>query len=235
MPFLTIPTLVVKSNSLLGGVSEVHHFNPNDNDYELHAKQLVKIRQNILANDCKIMNATLSYIGMPPNGEKVPELSFPLDGDAPRLGIGYSSSPVVNIAHDAIHCHMRAGGGIGGGPVREGNRHIRMIADDWVRKEQWEAASLGTIDTKFPVWGGTPERAEGSGFTARDYLAGYLEFLVKFTGMIRVTARGTPSAKFPAGRPIEWDFLPYNRAWVVRPSKRNVGRPWGPFRGRRRR
>jgi len=225
--------LVIRMNTDISGASEVYTMNPSLPDPHAVARDLIQIRRRLLSNNVNIVDARFHFTGLPPQSEIIRDLPLPLDGDAPRLGAFATSSPDTNFDMDAIHLRFTSREGLNL-PLRACNRHLRYAPDVYISRSAFVPGGFAGLSTLKNVWGGTPERAARGGFTAYDYLAGYMEFLVKNCGSSYVNERASPVPPATVGRPISWVFCGYIQGQVIRVASRRVGRPFGPFRGRQR-
>lgn len=225
-------------NSPLGGQTETYYLDNSDlPTLSGIAQKLAGIRLHLLATNCVMQTVRVGTHGRN-SGSRfknvlIPNIPLPAVGRAPDNSAALVQDTRTNNAADSIHVQFTTSPG-SGEPFRTANRYLRMIPDLYIAGEAFNVSGFASAAYPPSTWSGTPERGVADGFWPLDYLNAWMEFVTKNCVAKRVADRAAPVPPATVGKPISWDLIPYVEANVIRPNTRRVGRPIGPFRGRRR-
>jgi len=208
-------------NSLLAGISEGFYLNVGSlEEAQARVKDYVSLRSAITPVDVNIVFASVSTLEttLLPSGRRAPD-SLPVTAGFPVEGEwkGTEDNTAINIAADAIHVRFNSSF-----QNRAGNRLFRMIDDTTIRSERFLNMVSGQRFLRSEIVSAPEPPLFPNQYSAA--LGNVIKWLLVHTlhGYL-----ATP------GNVLSLTTVPWNQAVIIRPTQRNVGRPFGPFRGRR--
>lgn len=211
----------IHMNSALAGWSEGHYLAASSLDEaRSRMEQYVSLRSAALASSCQIVWGTVSTIEEIAGPEirrranSLPIGFLPLEGASKYQG----QDNVVNIAADCMSVRF-----VSAHQGRFGTKALRGLPDGAVRREKFWDLVTGLRIKKADV--DAPPVPPLFPDVFQEVISNLLKWLVFHT---RHAYEATP------GNKATLTLAEWNEAIVIRPSQRNVGRPFGPFRGRRR-
>ena len=206
-------------NSLLAGISEGFYLDAGSlEEASTRMLEYVSLRSSITPGDCNIVFASCSTLEdtFLANGRRSPD-SLPVRGSFPVEGQWKSNEASINIAADAIQVRFTSTH-----QNRSGNRLIRMIDDGTVRSERFLNVVAGQRFLRAELAGPPVPPLFPEQYSAA--LGNVVRWLLWNT---KHGYLATP------GNKATLTTVPWAQAVIIRPTQRNVGRPFGPFRGRR--
>lgn len=211
-------------NSIMAGSSEGHYLAASSLDHaQLLMTDYCSLRAAMLSPSCTIIAGSVSTVETIANSslrrapDGLPVRNLPSKGEFKTAGTDQENT--INIMADALQVKFRSS--FGG---RNGNKMFRGVPDFIIRDERFNGLVGGlrikTEDVPAspvpPLWPNVYSEA----------LLNVIKWLLKNS------LHGYNATK---GSKHTLTTAPWESAVIIRPTKRNVGRPWGPFRGRRKR
>lgn len=221
-------------NGPIDGISETYYGNFDTRDDARDAAvTTMRIRRCLLADNVSIVSARVSLVQVgatltapnAPDAYRIP--GTPLVGTPADPG-AVAGELSTNIGADAIHVQLTNSEG------DLANRHLRYCPDRWTRASIFNPAGLSAIEVLTGV--GLPPLSPtmATGTTPAENLTLFLRCLISYYGSLFVQDRFPRRGNQTVGRPKTFVVRGYTYGAVIRPATRRTGRPFGPFRGRRR-
>lgn len=219
-------------NHPIGGATETFFLATQENSTAIEwALEYLEIRRRLLGSDCTVAGMSITRTGQPPNSICLP-FNFPLARIAapamanpflpPPGGNGGGNLPGgIPVDQDAVNT-VQAGIQIRFTSTFEGrfgNRIVRLIPDIWVNNAKFTVQIVGIELTP-----GNPIPAVGQLVNIPVTIRAYIQWVLNRTGHTYRTDPEDPDSLTQ----VAWES-----ACVIRPTTKRVGRPFGPFRGRR--
>lgn len=160
--------------------------------------------------------------GAPPDAVRVPGFTNEQFGRAKINPRTDASGADCNIEQESIHMAFINDDG------RQCNRYLRGVPDAWIRGNFLTDSGIADIDIlqADPV---VTYLTPNPNWSAKNAVMNYMYCVVKETE----SSSPVKDADGVVVHPKDFTNTAYARAYVVRANSKNVGRPFGPFRGRR--